>query len=70
VPRAEPVSLVIYDVQGRAVRTLASGTQSAGWHPLEWRGENDGGAPVGAGIFFAVFKAEGRTITQRLVRLQ
>jgi hypothetical protein len=46
------VSVVVYDVRGSRVRTLVSGAQTAGKHVIEWDGRNDGGEPVGSGVYF------------------
>jgi hypothetical protein len=47
-----PVSLVVYDVRGRRVRTLVDAPQAAGRYRVDWDGRNDQGAPVGSGIYF------------------
>jgi hypothetical protein len=66
--RDEPVRLVIYDVAGRRVRTLASGpVRMAGEHSLRWNGDDDGGRRVPAGIYVARLQtptlAESRKLT-------
>lgn len=46
-------TLEIVDLQGRHVRTLASGSFEAGAHVHMWDGRSDGGALVRAGTYFA-----------------
>jgi hypothetical protein len=46
------VSIGIYDVAGRLVRTLASGYQSAGRYEVSWNGRSDDGAGVARGVYF------------------
>jgi hypothetical protein len=52
VPRATNITLRIYDVAGRAVRTLVSGYQSSGRKRVEWNGRDDGGKAVASGVYF------------------
>lgn len=52
LPRAGVVSLTIYDILGRAVRTLVSGSMPAGQHTVEWDGRDGTGEEVGSGIYF------------------
>ena len=49
---AGPVSLRVYDVSGRLVRTLVSGDQPAGQHEIVWDERSNEGRRVGAGVYF------------------
>jgi DNA-binding beta-propeller fold protein YncE len=46
------VTLRVYDVVGREVRTLVAGDRPVGMHAVEWDGTNDAGAPAATGIYF------------------
>jgi subtilisin family serine protease len=46
------ISLKVYDVLGREVRTLVSGAQPAGRYLTTWRGETNSGAIVASGVYF------------------
>jgi hypothetical protein len=46
------VSIGIYDVAGRRVRSLVSGYQSAGRYEVVWDGRGDDGAGVARGVYF------------------
>jgi hypothetical protein len=70
LPRAAEVKLEVFDLQGRKVRTLATGLQTAGWHDASWNGRMDGGARSGAGLYFVRFRTEGREFRQRLIWLR
>jgi hypothetical protein len=67
LPRDGRVDLKIYDVAGRLVRTLASGSRPAGDNAVRWSGKDDSGRAVASGTYFArlVFddKVEIRTLT-------
>ena len=44
--------LVIFDANGRQVRTLFRGPMQSGSHTLVWNGLDDGGSELGAGVYF------------------
>ena len=64
------VSLRIYDVAGRAVRTLFDGERASGQYVAHWDGADAVGAAVRGGIYFACLEARGRRLTQRIVTLR
>jgi Cu/Zn superoxide dismutase len=61
-----PVRLVLYDAQGRRVRTLHHGTLPAGSHPVAWDGRDDAGRPVASGVYHYVLETPDGTASQRL----
>jgi endonuclease I len=67
LPRRERVALRVYDVTGRAVRTLADGEFAAGSHALDWDGRGEGGAPLQAGLYFCRLEAGAAQATRRMV---
>jgi hypothetical protein len=53
--------LEVFSVDGRRVRTLASGLHDAGEYRLEWNGADDSGHPLAAGVYYArLLTAQGR----------
>jgi flagellar hook assembly protein FlgD len=53
LPEDSNVSLVIYDVRGQVVQTVASEHQSAGWYDVVWNGQTAEGKTISTGIYFA-----------------
>jgi hypothetical protein len=71
LPAAGRVDLAIYDVAGRAVRTLIRGeTRSAGPHEVAWDGRDDGGREAAAGVYFVRVGAGGSSATGRMILLK
>jgi hypothetical protein len=64
------VSLAIYDLAGRRVRTLLKDHATEGAHRAIWDGTNDSGHAVASGIYFARLQtgAVASTTTLNLVR--
>jgi hypothetical protein len=52
LPTAGNVSLRVYDVTGRTVRTLASGHQTAGNYSVNWDARDSRGKQVPYGVYF------------------
>ena len=66
------VSLMIFDVSGRLVRTLVDQVQEPATTPFEvvWDGLNDGGQRVGSGVFFYQIDTPGFSSSKKLVILK
>ena len=64
------VSLAVYDVAGRSVRTLDRGMREAGLHRAVWDGRDETGAMARDGIYFFRLTAgrESRAIKVALIR--
>jgi hypothetical protein len=56
LPKSGFVSLDIYDVLGRKVRTLVSEELSSGYKSVIWDGKNEDGEDVASGVYFFQLK--------------
>lgn len=64
------VSLKVYDLRGRLVKTIVAGRRVAGTHEVVWDGADDRGRRVASGVYFAHFEAGAAVQTHRLVLLK
>jgi hypothetical protein len=64
------VTLRVYDVSGRLVRSLANGTQTAGQKTVTWDGRNDAGSPVATGIYLYRLVGPGFEQTRKMILLK
>ena len=62
--------LSVYDLSGRRVRALSSGTLVRGDHAVSWDGRDDAGHAVAAGVYLARLSAGGQAAVTRIVRLR
>jgi len=46
------VSLRVYDISGRNVRTLVQGRQGPGHYPVVWNGRDDRDQQLASGVYF------------------
>ena len=58
LPHSAHVTLAVYDVAGRRVAQLVDEAQTAGTYRIHWRGRNDAGREVAAGVYFVRMAAE------------
>ena len=64
------VTIEIFDVNGKRVRSLLSRRHDAGRHTTRWNGEDDRSARVSSGVYFCRLTAEGFTQTIKMVLLK
>ena len=69
-PDAGHVSLAVYNAGGQRVRTLTDGVLPPGRREFVWKGDDDTGAPVAAGVYFARCESEAGTSVQKVVLLR
>ena len=69
LPKAGPMELVIYGVNGRLIRKLVKDTREAGRHTASWDGRDDAGEKIGSGIYFYQLIAPGVGESRRMVLL-
>jgi hypothetical protein len=67
--RAEHVTLGVYGIDGRQIRSLADETMSAGPHELRWDAKDGRGRRLAAGVYFLRLATGGSTETLRVVQL-
>ncbi len=68
--RGSAVSLRIYDLRGRPVKTLVDGFLSAGVHHFDWKGRDERGLPVSSGTYFVVLSKDGETVKRKMSLLR
>jgi len=70
IPRAERLSVTVYDTRGRAVAVLADGAYPAGRFDLVWDGTDRSGREAPSGIYLARMTAGSFSEARRLVLLR
>ena len=70
VAEAGPVTLRIYDLNGRLVRTLHRQEQPPGRYEVLWSGDNDRAQPLPPGAYFARLTVGAASRTLKLLRIE
>ncbi len=64
------VSLEIYDLLGRRVKTLVKGDQVTGSYSVQWRSDNDAGNAVASGVYIYRLRAGDFVQSRKLLLLR
>ncbi len=64
------VTLRIFDVHGRCIRTLVRETMDRGSHSVIWDGTDNRGAPAGSGVYLARLEDDGPARTHKMLLLK
>jgi hypothetical protein len=70
LPHDGNFSIVIYNVLGQQIRTLAEGYKSAGRYEIEWDGRGESGKTVESGVYFYRFQAGSTSIVKKMLMLK
>jgi hypothetical protein len=71
VPRESAVSIRVYDVSGRLVRTLVDDSDTdPGRHVAIWDGRSESGASVSSGVYFCTMRAPDFHKSRKMILLE
>jgi hypothetical protein len=70
LPKSGFVTLQIYDVLGRKVKTLVSEHLSSGYKSVIWDGKNDDGKDVASGVYFYQLRVGDFSEPRKMVLLK
>ncbi len=64
LPKDAMITLTVFDLSGKKVKTLVNGFNKSGYHQVQWNGKDDRGRTVASGMYFYVLKM-GESIKAR-----
>jgi len=67
---AQRVTLAVYDVRGRQVRTLIDAKMEPGRHTVSWNGRDDRGRTVSSGIYLYTLRTGAEAFTRKMTILK
>ena len=70
IPEETMVTISIYDMMGRKVRTLVNQSVSPGYHTTLWNATNDKGTAVSAGMYIYTIQAGSYHHMKKMVLLK
>ncbi len=68
IPKEEMITIVIYDVHGKAVKHLHAKYQ-AGLNETEWNGSDDAGNSLSSGVYHVRVMASGFAASKKIIRM-
>ena len=70
LPEDALVTINIYDLTGRSIKSLVNSNQSAGYRSIQWNATNNLGEPVSAGMYIYMIQAGEFRQTKKMVLLK
>ncbi len=70
IPSTEHVSIDIYNLTGRHIKSLVSSIQNPGFKTVQWNATNDRNEPVSAGLYLYTIQAGDFRQTKKMVLLK
>ena len=70
VPYSTMVTMHIYDINGKKIKTLISGNLEPGFVSINWDGTNDAGSLISSGIYFVKLKVDNETAIKKITMMK
>ncbi|MFO7446229.1 MAG: T9SS type A sorting domain-containing protein, partial [Ignavibacteriaceae bacterium] len=70
LPSEGDVSLVIYNILGKRIKTLVDEYKTAGRYNVSWNGRDDNGNSVSSGIYFYSLRSSGLSTVKKMIMLK
>ena len=70
IPDNGPVTIIIYDLTGRKIKTLVNQISTPGRYSIIWNGTNDFGKSISSGMYFYRMEAPGFKSVKKLMLLK
>jgi len=70
LPENGPVSIIIYDLMGREIKTLVKQVSAPGRYSVNWNGTNQWGKQIASGIYFYRMETPGYQSVKKLIFLK
>ena len=70
LPKASPVSIRIYDLMGRTIKTIDQNIMKPGKHQFTWYGRDATLKPVSSGVYFIRLQAGEEARIQKMLLLK
>ena len=67
IPADGVVSINVYDILGKKIKTLVNQLKSAGVYTETWSGQNDNNQMVSSGVYFYQVKVGDKQITKKMI---
>ena len=70
IPERTQVTLAVYDVRGRLIRTFLPGEIDAGQHLIHWDGRDRSGNGVDSGVYFCKLSSPERSFSRKMILIR
>ena len=70
IPKAENISLAIYDISGRKINEIVNGNYTPGKYSVVWDSKDMYGKEVSSGLYIYQFISSEKNISKKLILLR
>lgn len=70
LPQKQNVTVEILDIRGQTVDRIELRKADAGYHEVQWQGQNNAGESVSSGMYFYQLRTDTRSATKKLLLLK
>ena len=70
VPEISHIDLIVYDINGREIKRLVSGSYVAENYSVVWNGTDASGNKVSSGIYFAVLQSDNIRLEEKMILIK
>ncbi|MEX2190061.1 MAG: FlgD immunoglobulin-like domain containing protein, partial [Bacteroidota bacterium] len=70
VPKESKISLIVYNLLGQQVRTLAQGAYAAGRYTVTWDGRGENGQALASGVYFVRLENGSVALVKRMLMMK
>jgi hypothetical protein len=70
LPGETQVSLSVYNIEGRLIKTLVNGSVEGGLQVVTWDGTDAQGNPVSTGVYLYRLRAGNNVMTKKMILLK
>ncbi len=70
LPENGMVTLMVFDLNGRTIKTLVHAEQTAGIYSVRWNGSDEQGKILASGVYFYCLKVKNKVLVKKLLLLK
>ncbi len=70
IPKEQKVEVIVYNVLGQKVKTLANERFAQGRNTITWNGDDDNNNTVASGIYFYRVKTKSNSVTKKMIMMK
>jgi len=61
IPEESNIEIIVYNIKGQKVKKIVKSVFEKGYHSIVWKGDNESGRSVSAGVYFYKLKVNGKS---------
>lgn len=67
IPSSQVVTIDVFDILGRRIKTLFEGKVNSGINAIKWNGDNNFSQPVSSGVYICTIKGANKVLSGKMI---